>query len=283
MKNHIFFLVFAFLVFGCKEKTADASSYATDNKYKNEAISVEASSEVMDSAAVADVSTPTRIDQNIETKIIKSANLEFQTNDLDATYNKILTSLKPIKGIIQSDSENKLSYRQERSLTIRIPSQSFDTFLGNVSKDVTYFDRKEISSQDVTAEYVDTAARINAKKKLEQRYLELLKKATKVQEMLEIEKQLSEIREEVEAKEGQLKLMQNKVSMSTINIVFYKQLAQESGARVSFFGKIGNAIVSGFNSIANFFVNLLELWPFILILVAIIYFVKKRIQKKKQL
>ncbi len=56
-------------------------------------------------------------------------------------------------------------------------------------KALKHFDRKEISAEDVTEEYVDVEARLKAKRLLEKRYLELLNKATKVSEMLEIERE----------------------------------------------------------------------------------------------
>jgi hypothetical protein len=145
---------------------------------------------------------------------------------------------------------------------------------------VAYFDNKEISSQDVTEEYIDIDARLKAKKKLENRYLELLTKATKMSEMLAIEAQLSAIREEIEAKEGQLRYMQNRVSLSTISIEFYKTIAVESGVTISYGAKVWNAIKSGFYGISNYFLGVLECWPFIIIAIALFYFIRKRFKKK---
>ena len=153
-------------------------------------------------------------------------------------------------------------------------------FIKDISTGVDYFDNKEISSQDVTEEYIDIDARLKAKKKLENRYLELLSKATKMSEMLAIEAQLSAIREEVEAKEGQLRYLQSQVSLSTVNIEFYKTVAEEGGITVSYGEKIWNAIKSGFNGISSFFLGVLEVWPFLLIATALFYFIRKRFKKK---
>ena len=100
-------------------------------------------------------------------------------------------------------------------------------------------------------------------------------------EILEIEQQLSAIREEIEAKEGQLNYLQNRVSFSTITIEFYKSVANESGITVSYGMKIWTAIKSGFNSISSLFINLLSIWPFIIILFSIVYFIRKKIKSKK--
>jgi hypothetical protein len=217
---------------------------------------------------------------NIEQKIVKEGNIKFETNDLEATYSRIQKNIIENGATIQNDTEGKDSESVFRKLIVRVPSQNFDVFIKSISKGVAYFDNKEISSQDVTEEYIDIDARLKAKKVLESRYLELLKKANKVTEMLEIEKQLSAIREEIEAKEGQLRYMQSRVSMSTITIEFYKTVANESGVMVSFGTKIWNAIKSGFNGFSSFFIGLLSIWPFLIIFATAAYYIRKRFKKK---
>lgn len=218
--------------------------------------------------------------ENIEQKIIKTGDIRFETNDLEETYSKMTTAVKKYNAIVQNDTEGKDYGSVFRKIIVRVPSKNFDLFLSDISKGVAYFDNKEISSQDVTEEYIDIDARLKAKKVLESRYLELLKKANKVTEMLEIEKQLSAIREEIEAKEGQLRYMQSQISMSTITIEFYKTVANEGGATISYGSKIWNAITSGFNGISSFFIGLLSIWPFLIVLATAIYFIRKRFKKK---
>ena len=219
-------------------------------------------------------------EENIEQKIIKTGDIRFETNDLEKTYSKMTTAVKKYNAIVQNDTEGKDYGSVFRKIIVRVPSKNFDLFLSDISKGVAYFDNKEISSQDVTEEYIDIDARLKAKKVLESRYLELLKKANKVTEMLEIEKQLSAIREEIEAKEGQLRYMQSQISMSTITIEFYKTVANEGGATISYGSKIWNAIKSGFNGISSFFIGLLSIWPFLIVLATAIYFIRKRFKKK---
>ena len=218
--------------------------------------------------------------ENIEQKIIKTGDIRFETNDLGETYNQMITAVKKYNAIVQNDTEGKDYGSVFRKIIVRVPSKNFDLFLSDISKGVAYFDNKEISSQDVTEEYIDIDARLKAKKVLEARYLELLKKANKVTEMLEIEKQLSAIREEIEAKEGQLRYMQSQISMSTITIEFYKTIANEGGATISYGSKIWNAIKSGFNGTSSFFIGLLSIWPFLIVLATAIYFIRKRFKKK---
>jgi hypothetical protein len=214
-------------------------------------------------------------------KIIKNANLRFEAEDLSATAETINKAILKYHAQTQSDAEGKTDYSVTRTMVVRMPSQYFEAFVGDISKGVKYFDTKEISSEDVTEQYVDTEARIKAKKVLEQRYLELIGKAKKVSEILEIEKELSAIREEIEAKEGQLRFMKSRVALSTINIEFYKATAEQPNATVSYGSKMWNAIESGFNGISSFFIGLLYIWPFILIFVIALIIIRKKLKKKK--
>ncbi|MGV3697764.1 DUF4349 domain-containing protein [Flavobacterium sp.] len=281
---------FTLLFFSCNRADANADSSIVAVKASYAPSYDETAVEAVDTAAAAadvapqeremDLKVPERV--NVETKIIKSGNLRYQSDDLDKTYNQIREAAKKYNAAIKNDSQYSGDYEVSRNLTIRIPNENFDAFIADISKGVAYFDLKEISSQDVTEEYIDVASRIKTKKVLEERYYELLKKANKVSEMLEIEKKLSEIREEIEAKEGRLRYLENKVSMSTLSVEFYKPVAKGRKATVSYGGKIANAFVSGFNGISNFFITLLGIWPVIVTLVVLILLIRKKFKRKNK-
>ncbi len=269
MKN-VFYLVVCFLItLGCKDKASYENEIA-------EAPSVEATA----NAEVVKLAKMDIPEKPVESKIIRTSNLRFETSNLNEAYSNIKKAVDKHKGSIQNDVSGKDYGSSYRKITIRIPNTSFIVFLDDISKGVSYFDKREISSQDVTEEYIDVEARMNAKKNLEKRYLQLLTKAVKVSEIIEIEKQLAAIREEIESKEGQLRYMKNQISMSTVNLEMYTNDASESGDTASFGGKIWNAIKSGFNDLSSFFVGLISLWPLVIILVLIFIFIKKRYKKK---
>jgi Domain of unknown function (DUF4349) len=284
MKTIFPYLIVFCIVFGCQkteEKVeSDSKKMMMIKLPTKEKVYEEAAAAVESEDMEAPPPPPTGSEITIEAKIIKNANIRFETSDLNESYTAIQNAVKKHGAIIQNDNEGKDYGTVFRNLVVRIPSKNFDVFISDISKGVSYFDKKEISSDDVTEQYIDIDARLKAKKILEIRYFELLKKASKVSEMIEIETQLATIREEIEAKEGQLRFMQSRVSMSTITIECYKTVAEQEGATESFGSKIWNAIGSGFNSISNFFIGLLQLWPFILIFVLGFYFIRKRIKKK---
>jgi hypothetical protein len=278
MKNPCVLLLILVVILGCNENDQVAN-------VQMQKVEIPSAKRIVEDAAldaVAAASPEDKLEEIINPKVIKNANLSFECTDIEKTYHSILEHVKKVKGTIQNDTESKSDYQISKNLTIRIPSNDFDAFISKTSKEVNYFDVKEISSDDVTEEFIDVQSRIKTKKILENRYLELLKKANKVSEMLEIEEQVSEIREEIEAKEGRLKYLNDKVSLSTIQINFYKKIAQENMVGMSFGTKIWDAIVTGFNGIISFLLLLISIWPLLLVSILSFIFIKKIIKRKSK-
>ncbi|WP_339611425.1 DUF4349 domain-containing protein [uncultured Planktosalinus sp.] len=258
-----------------------ACSNTSENS--KDAILYSEADEVSDYAPSAKSFDPaiTSVPKPQEQKIIKTGGLRFPTNDLNKTHQRLKTLVSKHQGILQSDRSGKNYNENYRNLTIRIPSQHFETLIDSISKGVSYFDQLDVTQEDVSEEYVDIEARLKAKLKLENRYLELLNQAKTVKEMLEIERELSVIREEIEARQGRLNYLENQVSYSTIHVYFYKTTT-DTGVTTSYGQKMWNALKSGWNGISLFFLGLLHIWPFFVILLLAVFGVRKYLKKKKK-
>lgn len=214
-----------------------------------------------------------------EQKIIKNASLRFETSNVSETAKSIIKIVNKYKGFVVKDNESKDYGTFTRNIILRVPNKYFDNVVNESTKGITHFDEKLITSVDVTSDYIDVEARLKAKRELETRYLQLLTKANKVTDMLEIEKELSSIREEIESKEMMLKHYQNKVSFSTIEYTFY-QPTVSSGTTVSYGDKVVNSLKSSVNWIPGFGLWIISVWPFLLLFVCLFfYFIRKK--KKK--
>lgn len=216
-----------------------------------------------------------------EQKVIKTAYLRFETADLEETHKGIVALTQQLKGFVSNDKSGKSSGELYHNISVRIPTENFQEFMDGVSKGVSYFDRKDISRRDVTEEFVDLEARLKAKRELEKRYLELLKQAKNVKEMLEIERELSTIREEIEAKQGRLNYLKDQVSMSTVNVQYYKYTSQ-TGVTVSYGQKMKNALAGGWDGISMFFLGVLYLWPVFLVVAIVIWLIRRMIRRSKK-
>ncbi|PIX14802.1 MAG: DUF4349 domain-containing protein, partial [Flavobacteriaceae bacterium CG_4_8_14_3_um_filter_31_8] len=162
-------------------------------------------------------------------------------------------------------------------LNIRIPAQYFDTILSGISSQVSKFDTKEIRISDVTEEYLDIESRLKNKKELEKRYLEILQQAKSVEDILNVERELGKLREEIESTEGRLLYLKNQVSFATLSVSFYKKVNFETG----FSERIGDSFKQGIKNLQSFFIVIIALWPFLVLFIIGGFLLKKWRNKKK--
>lgn len=111
-----------------------------------------------------------------------------------------------------------LATRADRSITIRVPRDKFESTLAMIEKtgDVLH---RDVQATDVTEEFVDLEIRIKNARAMRERLTKLLEKAP-VKEALEIEKELGRVTEELERFEGRLKLLSDKIAYSTITVEY---------------------------------------------------------------
>jgi hypothetical protein len=199
--------------------------------------------------------------EQVERKLIKDGRVEFETESIKSTRKTVFKAVDKYKGYISSDQEYKSPGRSSNTIVIRVPAKDFDNLLNDATSGVDKFESKEINVKDVTEEFLDIQARLKTKKELESRFLDLLKQAKTVTEILEIEKQIGELRSDIESIEGRLKYLEDQVSLSTLTMTFYQSNPDET----EFGRKFKNGFRNGWENLIWFFVFLTNIWPFILI------------------
>lgn len=119
-----------------------------------------------------------------------------------------------------------LSKRDDRGITVRVPAQKFQDLVAAIEKvgDVLH---RDVSSEDVTAEYRDLEVQLQNHIALRARFEKLLEKAHKVEEALQIERELGRITGEIERVKGRLKLLTDLASYSTITVRFEPRSTQQ--------------------------------------------------------
>jgi hypothetical protein len=221
-------------------------------------------------------------------KLIKTGFLTIEVENYKESRKKIKDLVIKSGGYLGNESETNETYRIANELTIRIPAKAFDQMMEGLMAEGIKTDTKRIEVQDVGEEYADLTARIEAKRAVEKRYLEILNKANKISDILEVEEKLRVIREETEAAQGRVKYLESQVSYSTIHLSFYKTLdvnyIPPSGP--GFFSRIWEGLARGWENVLSFIVGVAYLWPLWLVVVLIYFWFRKRhiwpFRKKQQ-
>ena len=213
-------------------------------------------------------------------KLIKTAHLQFETKDLKLTSSTLRKLSGQYAGFISDEKLEERSGSHWNQVQIKVPSQNFDALLEGISGQVEKFDRMEVSSQDVTEEYTDLQARIATKKKVEQRYLEILAKAKTIDEILKVEAEVAVVREEIERAEGRIRYLSTRSSMSTMHLSFYEVVPLAAPKeQPGFLTHLVEALENGVDLLKGLAIGLANIWPLILVIGSVIFIYRKRFKK----
>jgi uncharacterized protein DUF4349 len=225
----------------------------------------------------------------IPRQIIKTAEYRIQVKNVEASSRNINALAEEFGGFVSATELTNSSYEITNAITIRVPSGQFDSLLNAIGGEAVFTKYRRISSEDVTAEFVDIEIRLKTKKEVRDRYNEILRtKAKTVEDVLKAEEQIRVIQEEIEAKEGRLRFLKNQVGMSTVHLEIYQEIEYRTEPTVykkSFGSKLLNSMENGWELIQALVLGLFSIWPLVLIGGLIVWkwgWVRSRFRRKKK-
>ena len=229
------------------------------------------------------VQTQPKIDW--DKKIIKTATLNLEIKNYNDFYKSIREKVAQLGGYVAQEQQTETDYKIENTLSIKIPVDQFDIALSQVTTNVEKINTKLVTSEDVTGEVVDTKSRIEAKRQIRLRYLDLLKQAKNMGEILNVQSEINDVQEQIESASGRVSYLTHSSAYSTINLTFYQVLnatAKIDDSSPSFATRISKAFGIGWSWIGELFVGLISIWPLLLLITGIIfYFKRNKIVKTK--
>lgn len=232
-------------------------------------------------------------------KIIKTANISFQTKEYDIFMESLYTTVNENGGYIESSNIygggiTSSRYSRSADITIRVPADNYNSFINTVGTLGSMTNKTEYSS-DVTLQYVDIESRIKA---LETEYaalMELLENANSIEVVIELRQRISEVQYEIESYKSSIRKYDDLISYCTVTVsvseVKYEVISEDKqtfGERISSgltetFGSIGESLE---NFSVWFIVNIpyIIIWALVIIvIIVIIKAVSKSSKKKKEL
>lgn len=259
----------------------NAKSY--DRDYLDEIAPIELSH--VDDAINTDISdlkdnpNPTQYDKK---KIIRDGSMTIKSKNIESSKSRIDSLIKVLHGYYEQDVLENGTNNIRYDIKIRIPSSNFDALIAGVQQGTDEIEYKNITARDVTEEYVDLQSRLASKEAYLKRYREILSKATNIKDILEIERNIRILQEEIESTNGRLKYLGDQVAFSTLNIKLYqpKDFVYNPPQKDNFMQRLIKALDHGWSFMLNVIVGIFTLWP-VLIVVGIGLFIYKRKKNKK--
>ncbi|MGI8638993.1 MAG: DUF4349 domain-containing protein [Pyrinomonadaceae bacterium] len=224
----------------------------------------------------------------IERKIIRNADLSLEVNAPEEAQQKIAAIAEGKNGFVvestQSSSDVKMTARDTVTMTVRVPAEKFNETLDEIRKTSNRVIIETVKGQDVTEEFIDIEARLKTKKALEEQFLEIMKRSNSVADALNVQRELANVRGEIEQIEGRKRFLENQASLSTIKIKLQSPTAFSANS-TGFFYRLKESVGSGFDAALSFILvlvtALIALLPFFLLIVLPIYFVLRYLWRKR--
>ena len=225
-------------------------------------------------------------------KWIITIDMNVETNDLDSLLENLDKEIQDQGGYVEDQNiHNGSTYASRRyrsaSLTIRIPAEKADQFTSDLSG-LANVVSQNLRREDITLKYVATSSRVTALETEEARLLELLAKAETMEDLLEIEARLTDVRYELENHASQLRLYDNQVDYATIYLYIDEVQEYTPVEEPTFFERIQNTFSNSLEGLGDGIVNITVFLvgnsPYLLTLggiATVILLLLKRTQKTK--
>ena len=199
---------------------------------------------------------------NPEEKLIYTANVSLETLQFDTALESVKTYIKEVGGFIeQSDLYSNSGYdrydgstytgSRHANITARIPQQHYNDFLaktpewGVVQNQSSYV-------ENITQQYNDVSLQLDSLNIQHERLLEMLEKATKLDDMIRIEESLANVRWQINSITSQLKNWDTEVAYSTVHLNINEVKQYTPTEKDGFFTRISKAFTNGLDDYGEF-------------------------------
>lgn len=155
--------------------------------------------------------------QSIDRLVVKTGRFSIVVKEVKEAVQTINDYAVQKDGYVVSSDVSKTGLAPYATVVIRIPAKMFDEGTGDI-KALGEVESEYIEGQDVTEEYIDLDARLKNLRATEDQYLEIMKRAVKIEDILQVQNYLSNVRAEIESLQGRMKYLQQSADMSTITV-----------------------------------------------------------------
>jgi hypothetical protein len=162
-------------------------------------------------------------------KLIRNATVELEIASFDQAVQKITGFANEEKGYVATtSSEKQENGKLKGEIVVKVLPENLDRFLQKI-RGLGELKNQTLGTEDITKNYFDTEARLKNARVMEQRLIDMLKKKSDdINDLLQVEKELGRVREEIEKMQGDLKFWDSQVQFATVTISLAEKDLEEA-------------------------------------------------------
>lgn len=185
-------------------------------------------------------------------KRLRSATLNIDTDDFDNDLSNVKSLLTKYGGLIERNVISGKNGSRVAELTLRVPAGFLESFVEQL-RGVGSVTRSEVSAQDISSQYNDTALRLDTYRTQLNRVKELTSSASDLNEVLELEAEASRLQYEIDKLTGALNGWDSQAEMSTVNVVLSEYTHVDARFSAATFGdELGQQFSESMDNIKDF-------------------------------
>jgi hypothetical protein len=217
-------------------------------------------------------------------KIIRNGSMTISVADAFETRTLLNGILSKYKAYISNEFLDNNDYATNYTIQIRVPAEQLDPLVTDIESLKGTVTHKSIQARDVTEEYIDLETRLKNKQAYLEQYRSLLKNAKTMEDILKVQEQIRALEEEIESFTGRLKYLGNQVSLSTLDLTINQQkdYVYRPDRKINFFERLKESLSGGWYGFVKFGLDLLVLWPFLIVIAVVLWFVRRWRRKNKK-
>ncbi len=196
-------------------------------------------------------------------KLVKKGTIALNVDQIEDTTNKIKLLAEKYNGYVYSSSLTENTGSRYLYMTIKVAAANFDAAMTELNT-LGRVQSTSMNVFDVTTQFMDLESRLSTLKVKEQTLVNLLAKAEKIEDILNIENNLQYTRQEIEYNEGQLNLLKNTSDYSEINISANDNKGLDTTQPQSAAERFLRTLTNSLKYWSNAFLNLVESLIFLL-------------------
>ncbi|MFN0070135.1 MAG: DUF4349 domain-containing protein [Chloroflexota bacterium] len=157
---------------------------------------------------------------NFDRMIIRTVTLTLAVEHVAQTYQQVEIIAESLGGSVTSSTVKEEGDRTSASVVLRVPSdqRTYISALDQLRKLAISIPDESLASQDVTEEFVDLESAMRALQATETRLLSLMERAQKVDEVIAVQRELTNVRGQIEKIEGRRRFLERRSEFTTINL-----------------------------------------------------------------
>jgi hypothetical protein len=280
-------LLLIFLLMGCASRQSAEEAFPVPTETAGEpSKSADSGTTLVSSEAQGETT---------ERLVVKRAEMRVSVADPAEAMRTVVQWAESMQGyVVNSNQWNSTSDGQtyiNASVMVRVPAERLDEMMQKVrdlaADPKTGVLSETVTGEDVTAEYVDSQARLRNLKAAEAQLVELLDQAPDLEYTLDIFRELTEIRSQIEVLEGRIKYLEESAALSALSVEFVAEASLQP-LQIGPWKPAGVAkeaiqtLVKVAQDVGTALIKFVIIWvPFLLPIGLIVYFVRKGAKKRK--